>query len=55
MKYKANFIGRKRGAIGINYSIETITEGKDKNEAGLKLYDEYEHISQLKLTELDTD
>jgi hypothetical protein len=49
-KYKANFEGRERGAIGIFYPISTTTEGYNEDEAKLKLYDNFEHIKNLKLT-----
>lgn len=50
MKYKAKFVGRKTGAIGVTYPIETETEGTDRAKAHLALYDRFEHISQLELT-----
>lgn len=48
-KYKASFIGRKNNAIGKDYKISTIVEGSDEKQAELNLYNNYEHISKLKL------
>lgn len=50
--YKAAFCGRKVGADGIRYLIETTVEADNKESANLRLYDQYEHISDLKLVEI---
>lgn len=50
--YHAKFIGRTKGAIGIFYPIEALTKGVDEEAARLALFDDYEHIQQLKLVEL---
>lgn len=50
MRYRAEFYGRKAGAIGIFYWITTEVEGDDPDAARLALYDRYEHISKLRLT-----
>lgn len=51
-KYQANFTGREVGAIGIFYDIKHVVEANNQEEAKLKLYDYYEHINNLSLTEL---
>lgn len=50
MKYQASFVGRQNGAIGICYPITTEVEGDTEQDATLRLYGKYEHISKLKLT-----
>lgn len=50
--YKAKFTGRTVGAIGIFYPIETTVKAENEKQAELKLYDEYEHIQHLVLTEI---
>lgn len=52
MKYKARFVGRKLGAIGIFYPIETVVEAETMQAAKLKLCDSYEHIQGLAFTEI---
>ena len=49
--YRAKFTGREVNAIGIFYHINTTVQGNDEKEAELNLYDKYEHISGLTLTE----
>lgn len=52
--YRAYFTGRKVGSIGIIDSSQSDTvQARDKVQAMRKLYDKYEHISGLKLTEVD--
>lgn len=53
--YRVNFKGRQVGAIGIFYAIADTVQGEDEEQARLKLYEKYEHISGLKLTEIKTD
>jgi hypothetical protein len=43
-KFTITFNGRKAGAIGIMYDSTVTVEAKDKTEALLKLYDDYEHV-----------
>lgn len=50
MRYRAKFVGRKLGTIGITYLIEDIVEADNEEAARLKLYDTYEHIHGLDLT-----
>lgn len=44
--YTAHFTGRKVGAIGIRYAINTTVEAESIEDAKLRLYDRYEHIGQ---------
>jgi len=53
-EYSANFIGRKVGAIGGLISIHTHTKGINPKEAILSLYDYWEHIEKLVLTDIKT-
>ena len=46
-KYKISFIGRLAGAIGKTYRIRTTIEANSPEEAKFKLYEKYEHISQV--------
>ncbi len=50
-RYRAQFIGREIGAIGITYRIDTFVEGLNRENARINLYNRYEHISHLRLTE----
>ena len=54
-KYLATFIGRKVGAIGIRYQISVMVEAANKEAAELRLYDSYEHISNLELKEQEEE
>ena len=47
MKYNCTFIGRKINAIGITYEINDTVEADSIGQARIKLYDNYEHISQF--------
>lgn len=49
MKYLARFTGQKINAQGIFYKIETTVEAENEKQAELKLYDDFDHISNLKL------
>ena len=51
-KYQANFTGREVGAIGIFYNISDTVKAENEEDVRLKLYDKYEHISQLTLKEI---
>lgn len=53
--YKATFVGRRVLAIGITHRVETEVNGIDPEDARLNLYDRYEHISNLELTEVKED
>jgi hypothetical protein len=53
--YNVTFTGRQKNAIGIFYKISiSIQAPKDATaeEIRLKLYDDYEHISNLKIKNL---
>jgi hypothetical protein len=52
-KYEIVFIGREVNAIGITYRIQTIVEAENTDEAKLKLYDNYEHISISSINEIN--
>ena len=49
--YDARFYGRGKNAIGIDWFIQTTVTGESRTAANLNLYDRYEHISALTLTE----
>jgi hypothetical protein len=53
--YLAQFIGCKRGAIGIHYRITCTVRAANPREAELKLYDDYDHIQGLKLRPRDSE
>ena len=48
-KYQASFNGRKVNAQGITSNFMTEVEANSRQQAELKLYDTYEHISNLEL------
>lgn len=50
--YKVKFIGRHVGAIGAFAKISTTIKAETEEQARLKLYDEYEHIQQLEISEV---
>ena len=52
MWYSVEFIGRKKNAIGITYPIQTYVEAENKEEANLKLYDNFDHIMFARYTKL---
>lgn len=49
--YKATFTGREVNAIGIFYPITTTVQGANEEQARINLYDRYDHIMGLVLTE----
>jgi len=49
--YKARFYGRTINAIGIFYWIEVEVQGENEEQARLNLYEKYDHISRLTLSE----
>lgn len=51
-RWQACFVGRRVGAIGVRYEIDAIVEAVDKEQAELKLYDRFEHISNLIIVEI---
>lgn len=46
--FKLSFIGRKKGAIGVFFKIREKVIAENLEAAILKLYDKYEHITQIK-------
>jgi len=50
--YRASFYGRTVNALGVRYTINMFVSGKNRKEAELKLYDDYEHIQCLTLEEV---
>jgi hypothetical protein len=50
--YRASLHGRKKGAIGITYAIETTVTALNEAMALLALYDDYEHIRHATFTEV---
>lgn len=51
MRYSASFIGCTRGAIGIHHRIGTSVEATSPENARYKLYEAYDHIQDLMLTD----
>jgi hypothetical protein len=51
--YRAEFTGREKNAIGIFYPITDEVKGENEEQAGLNLYDKWEHVHGLKLTQID--
>lgn len=51
-KFKLTFKGRKLGAIGTfsNFTVKQHADNPD--EAGIALYDNFEHITELTVTEI---
>jgi hypothetical protein len=52
LRYQCSFVGREVGAIGIFYPIVHTVESETKldgEQIRLKLYDNFEHISELKI------
>tara|TARA_R110000822_G_scaffold67329_1_gene164005 strand:- start:460 stop:615 length:156 start_codon:yes stop_codon:yes gene_type:complete len=47
--FKLSFIGRLNGAIGITYKIRENVNAENLEAAKLKLYNKYEHITQIKV------
>lgn len=50
--YKVRFIGRHVGAIGAFARISTTVKAESEEQARLKLYEEYQDISQLEISEV---
>lgn len=46
-KFKCSFVGRLSTAIGKTYKIKEVIEAVNEEEATKKLYDKYEHITEL--------
>mgnify|MGYP001599515098 CR=1 FL=1 len=52
MKYKASFIGRERGAIGIFYRITDTVEAENETQAFEKICEKWELQGDFKLIPL---
>ena len=52
MKFEFEFIGRKKGAVGVSSSFCEVREGKNEHDAALALYDTHEHIRIICVTEV---
>lgn len=46
-EFTIRFTGRQKGAIGIFHRCKDIVIASDEVDARLKLYDRWEHITQL--------
>lgn len=55
MKWRAEFIGREIGAIGVFHPITIEVEGDTEDEANLNIYETHEHVFKLTLTPLEDD
>lgn len=51
-KYKAKFHGRTINAIGICYWITDEVQGLNEDDARINLYEKYDHIMHLELSEV---
>jgi hypothetical protein len=49
MKYLAKFVGRKVNAIGVWQVFTDYVMADNEEQARIRLYDHYEHMSQLTL------
>jgi hypothetical protein len=49
--FTVHFVGRKLGAIGVLYPITEAVKAKTPEEAIKKLYDRYEHIRIINITD----
>lgn len=43
-KYKIEFTGKIKGAIGSFQKFSVVVEAKNTKEAVIKLYDDYDHV-----------
>ena len=57
MKYRLQFNGRRRGAIGLTYACRVEVEAEDATSAAFRAYDTHEHIvggtNGIRVTPLD--
>lgn len=53
--YKVKFSGRKIGALGVSYVMHTTVKADSVEDARLKLYENYDHISLLSCESLEED
>lgn len=50
--YRVQFVGRKRGAIGIFYQHSIVVEAESASEAESAIYDTHEHVSNVWTTNM---
>lgn len=48
-KYNCSFTGREVGAIGVFFHVNYTVEAKNEELAHLKIYDKYEHLTDVKI------
>ena len=51
--YECRFYGREAGALGVRYWITATVEAASIDDARLKLYDRWEHITDLSVSIID--
>ena len=51
--YECQFYGREAGALGVLYWITVTVEAASIDDARLKLYDSWEHITDLSVSIID--
>ena len=49
--YEIHFNGREVNAIGITYPITQTVEAENEEKAILKIYDKFDHIHVIRITE----
>ena len=52
--YRVKFVGRRVGAIGIRYNIETLVFAASEDDARNRLYERFEHISAIETKEWES-
>ena len=50
--YSATFYGKQKGAIGVFLTYTTVVQGENETQARINLYNRYDHIMSLTLTEI---
>ena len=51
-RYQCTFIGRKNGAIGIEYAVTRTIEAPDQETAWMRVYETHEHIHRISAREI---
>ncbi len=51
-KFRCSFVGRLIGSQGVCYQIICFIEAETIEQANLKLYNTYEHITQFRASEV---
>lgn len=49
MKFEFSFVARKIGSIGVVHRIKDDFEGENMLDAKAKIWNKYEHVSELKV------